>query len=124
MSENENIIEISPEAAQAVQKIMDEKNLHLLRVYVAGSSCHGAQFGIALDDHILETDTLAESENIKIIIDRQSLDYLRGAQIEYIDDPQKGTGFVIHAPQNANSCSGCGSGGNSCGSSGCDSCGH
>lgn len=120
----EEIIEISPEAAKAIQAIMDEKGVHILRVFVSGNSCHGAQFGIALDDNILEKDTRTESAGIQVIIDHQSLDYLRGASIEYVNDPQQGTGFVIHSPQNANSCGGCGGGEQSCGESGCNSCGH
>lgn len=128
---DEEIITISPEAAQAVLEIMNDKKMdnHALRIYVAGSSCSGVQFGMALDDNINTTDTQVDMEGLKIIIDHQSIEYTRGASIEYINDPEKGTGFVISNP-NAQTggcgCGGhddaesssCGGGGGSCG------CGH
>ena len=124
----EQVITISAEAVQAVQDIMNEKKMdnHGLRIYVAGSSCSGVQFGMALDDNIQDTDTTIEADGVKIIVDHQSLDYARGANIEFVNDPQKGTGFIINAPQTHNSCGGgsCGSEANSCGGdSGC-SCDH
>ena len=114
----EELITISPEAAQAVQDIITEKNMgeQALRIYVSGNSCSGVQFGMALDNNIKDTDTAIEMEGVKIIVDHQSLDYIRGASIEFMNDPQKGTGFVINAPQTEQGCSGCGSAeSNSCG---------
>ena len=115
----EQAITISAEAAQAVQNIITEKNMagHALRIYVSGSSCSGVQFGMALDDNINETDTTVEMEGVKIVVDHQSLDYARGANIDFVNDPQKGAGFVINAPQTESGCSGCNSSSetNSCG---------
>ncbi len=108
----EKIITISPDAAQAVQDIINEKSMdgHALRIYVAGSGCNGVQFGMALDNNFKDTDTIIEAEGVKIVVDHQSLEYARGASVGFVNDPQKGTGFVISNP-NANS-SGCGCGNN------------
>jgi len=108
----EKIITVSPEAAQAVQDIINEKNMdgHALRIYVAGSGCSGVQFGMALDNNFKDTDTIIEAEGVKIVVDHQSLEYARGASVEFVNDPQKGTGFVISNP-NADS-GGCGCGNN------------
>ncbi len=114
----EKIITISPEAAQAVQDIINEKSMdeHALRIYVSGSSCSGVQFGMALDNNFKDTDTIIEAEGVKVVVDHQSLEYARGASVEFVNDPQKGSGFVISAPQNAqNSCGSCGSATDSCG---------
>lgn len=121
----EQIVTISAEAAQAVQDILTEKNMqgHALRIYVSGSGCSGVQFGMALDDNINDTDTTINTAGIKLIVDNQSLEYARGATIEFVNDPQKGTGFVINSPQSGGGCgcdsesstNSCGSGGDSCG---------
>lgn len=111
-------ITISVEAAQAVQNIIAEKNMtgHALRIYVSGSSCSGVQLGMALDNKINDMDTTFDVEGVKIVVDHQSLDYTYGANIDFVDDPEKGAGFVINAPQSEqNSCGGCGSNANSCG---------
>ena len=118
------LMTISPEAAQAVLGIITEKKMdgHALRIYVAGSGCSGIQFGMALDDKFSDTDTTMEMEGVKIVVDHQSIEFMQDASIEWVDDPQKGAGFVVNAPnaQQGGSC-GCesNSDANSCGSGGC-----
>jgi len=93
-------ITLSSAAAQAVQNIMAEKNLEgfALRVYVSGGGCCGAQFGMALDDNIREIDTTFETDGVKLVVDEVSIDHLRGASIDFIDDPERGAGFVVNNP--------------------------
>jgi iron-sulfur cluster assembly protein len=93
-------ISLSPSAAQAVQNIMAEKNLegYALRVYVAGGGCCGVQFGMALDENIREIDTTFESDGVKVVVDEVSINHLQGASIDYIDDPERGAGFIVHNP--------------------------
>ena len=97
---NTNTISLSMAAAQAVQGILAEKNLegYALRVYVAGGGCGGPQFGMALDNNIREVDTTFESEGVKLVVDEVSIDYLLGATIDFVDDPQRGAGFVVDSP--------------------------
>lgn len=97
---NINTISLSPTAAQAVQNIIREKNLegYALRVYVAGGGCGGAQFGMALDNNIRDIDTTFESEGVKVVVDEVSIDYLLGASIDFVNDPQRGAGFVVDSP--------------------------
>lgn len=97
---NTQAITISLAAAQAVQNIMAEKNLegYALRVYVSGSGCCSTQFGMALDNNIREVDTTFESDGVKVVVDEVSIDYLRGASIDFINDPQHGAGFIVNNP--------------------------
>jgi len=105
---NIQTITISPEATQAVQNIMAEKNLegYALRIFVSGGSCGcggggcgGTQFGMALDNIIKDVDTTIESDGMKIVVDNVSMEYLFGAKIEFVNDPQRGAGFVINTQQ-------------------------
>lgn len=111
-------IALTPEAAQAVQDLLVKRNLagYALRVYVAGQSCHGIHFGLALDKEARPGDVTIQSEGINVLVDNQSIEYLHGATIEFVNDPQQGAGFVINSPINMldNSC-GCGGGCASCG---------
>lgn len=111
-------ITLSPEAAQAVQNLLVERDLagYALRVYVAGQSCHGVQFGLALDKEARPGDVTFQSEGINVLVDSQSIEYLHGATIEFVNDPRQGAGFVINSPINilGDSC-GCGGGCASCG---------
>jgi iron-sulfur cluster assembly protein len=110
-------IEVSPAAAQAVQGILAERQLegYALRVYVAGGGCCGVNFGMALDNNIRDVDTTFDSKGIKLVVDSSSLDYLRGASIDFVNDPVQGSGFVINNPNAGHSH---GEGGCACGSGG------
>jgi len=108
----DNALHVSVEAAQAVKNILTERNLdgYALRVYVAGSGCSGVQFGMALDNNFRTSDLTFETEGIQVLVDEMSIEYLRGAKIDFVNDPQRGAGFVVDSPL-ANQGGGC-----SCGS--------
>jgi iron-sulfur cluster assembly accessory protein len=95
-----NTVSLSSAAAQAVQNIMSEKNLvgYALRIYVAGGGCGGTQFGMALDNNFRDIDSTFESEGVKVVVDEVSIEYLLGASVDYVNDPQRGAGFVVDSP--------------------------
>jgi iron-sulfur cluster assembly accessory protein len=64
---------------------------------------------MALDNNINDTDTTIEMEGIQIVVDHQSLDHANGASIEFVNDPEKGSGFVITNPNATQGGCGCGS---------------
>ena len=109
---NTQSISLSSAAALAVQNIIEEKNLegYALRIYVSGGGCCGAQFGMALDDNIREIDTTFESEGVKVIVDDVSINHLQGASIDYVDDPERGAGFIVHNPNAVHNHADCGCG--------------
>jgi iron-sulfur cluster assembly protein len=105
-------ITMSSSAAQAVSRILAERSLegYSLRVYVAGGGCCGVNFGMALDNNIRANDAIFQSEGVQVVVDDQSIAYLRGAKIDFVNDPTRGAGFTVDSPvKNSSSCS-CGSG--------------
>jgi iron-sulfur cluster assembly accessory protein len=94
-------ITITEAASKAVSAIVTERKLdgYALRVYLAGSGCcSGVNFGMALDNNIREVDRTFDSGGVRIVVDQVSMDYLQGAKIDYVNDPQRGAGFVVEAP--------------------------
>lgn len=93
-------ISLSVAASEAVKSILAERNLegYALRVYVAGGGCCGVNFGMALDNNIRDVDTTFEANGVKVVVDEASIDYLRGAKIDFVDDPVRGAGFAVHSP--------------------------
>ena len=120
--QNTETLQISASAAQAVTRILTERKLegYALRVYVAGGGCCGVSFGMALDNNKHPNDTTFQLHGVQIVVDDQSLPYLQGAKIDFVDDPERGPGFIVDSPvKNSASC-GCNSGeesgcGGSCG---------
>ena len=108
-------ITMSSSAAQAVSRILAERKLegYSLRVYVAGGGCCGANFGMALDNNIRTNDMTFQSQGVQVVVDDQSIAYLRGAKIDFVNDQVRGAGFTVDSPiKNSSSCS-CGSGNHS-----------
>lgn len=116
-------ISLSAAAADAVKGILSERNLtgYALRVYVAGGGCCGVNFGMALDNNIREVDTSFEAHGVKVVVDEVSIDYLRGANIDFINDPVRGSGFAVDSPMAKSHSHG--EGGCACGSGGGGGCG-
>jgi iron-sulfur cluster assembly accessory protein len=114
VSAETDLVQLTPAAAAVVRQLLTERNLdesYALRLYIAGRTCSGLQYGMALDNNPAETDLTFECEGIKLLVDDQSIEYLRGATVDFIDD-ERGKGFLVDNPNALPSCS-CESG--SCG---------
>ena len=87
--------------------IIDEQNPNLkLRVFVTGGGCSGFQYGFTFDEEVNEDDTQMLKNDVTLLIDAMSYQYLVGAEIDY-SDGLEGAQFVIKNP-NATSTCGCG----------------
>ncbi len=93
-------ITLSTAASDAIKNILSERKLdgYALRVYVAGGGCCGVNFGMALDNNFRDVDTTFEVDGVKVVVDEVSIDYLRGAKIDYVNDPVRGAGFAVDSP--------------------------
>ena len=106
------LITLTQAAADKLTAIMDEQGLrdtHALRVFVSGGGCSGLQYGMAFDDHPRDVDVVIEDRGLRVVVDPQSLHYMVGSSIDYLDNPL-GSGFHIENPNAVSGCSGCGGG--------------
>jgi iron-sulfur cluster assembly accessory protein len=102
-------VTLTSAAAQAVRDLMTKRNVegYALRVFISGGGCSGYQYGMALEGNIRDNDLTYEYEGVKLVVDEISIDYLKGATIDYVDEIM-GSGFKIDNPNAVSSC-GCGS---------------
>ncbi|RLD08586.1 MAG: hypothetical protein DRI56_05285 [Chloroflexota bacterium] len=65
---------------------------------------------MAFDNDVRDNDQVYSSHDVKVIVDDQTLSYLKSATIAYIQDNGR-TGFRIepHDPVAASACGGCSS---------------
>ena len=75
-----------------------------LRVYVQGGGCSGLSYGMGFEKTSEEDDLVIEENGVKMVIDSYSVDYLKGASIDYIESLM-GAGFKINNPNVTKSCS-------------------
>jgi iron-sulfur cluster assembly protein len=102
-------VALTPAAADAVRELLAKRELvgYGLRVYIQGGGCSGYQYGMALDDNFREEDLVTDCHGVKVVVDEVSINYMRGATIDYVDDLM-GSGFKVNNPNAVASC-GCGS---------------
>lgn len=77
-----------------------------LRVGVRGGGCSGFQYALAFDNQ-RDDDEIFDDHGLKILVDRPSLPYVRGAVVDYVESLQ-GAGFKVENPNIVAAC-GCGS---------------
>ena len=96
-------------AAEKVKKLIEEeKNPSLnLRVFITGGGCSGFQYGFTFDEKIQDGDAEIAKCGVKLLVDPMSIQYLRGAEIDY-QEGLEGAQFIIKKP-NAKTTCGCGS---------------
>jgi iron-sulfur cluster assembly accessory protein len=113
-------IQMTPEAVNVISNFIAEKNMqgHALRVYITGVGCSGYQYGMTLDKEIQETDLTFNFNDVSVVVDEMTFDYMEGSIIDYVDTPM-GTGFKISNPNFVPACN-CG---DQSSQSGCEGCG-
>ena len=100
-------VTLSPAAAARVNKVMAAEGPgSLLRVAVDGGGCSGFQYSFTIVSERDEDDLVVERDGAVVVIDPVSLDYLRGSQIDFVND-LIGQAFKINNPNATASC-GCG----------------
>ena len=76
-----------------------------LRLWVEKGGCAGLQYAMRID-RPQEHDWVSEREGVRLFVDRDSLQYLQGVEVDYVDDLND-SGFKVRNPNAARSC-GCG----------------
>src|SRR5258707_4822488 len=100
-------VTVSARAARRIAEILRaESSSSMLRLAVTGGGCSGFQYNFALDDSRQADDLVLERDGATVLIDPVSLDFLKGAEIDFSDD-LIGAAFKVNNPNAQSSC-GCG----------------
>jgi iron-sulfur cluster assembly protein len=96
-------ITVSDKAAGQLSVILAEQGKPgaTLRVWVAGLGCSGYRYGMGIDEKQPEEgDQIFESHGIRVVVDPQSLSYMDGSTVNWVDE-QDNSGFAIDNPNPA-----------------------
>ena len=100
-------VALTPAAATRVAAIAAKQGKPaMLRLSVEGGGCSGFQYKFAMADRVEDDDSVAETDGVKLVVDSISLDLVRGAQVDFVDN----LGGAHFAVTNPNAQSGCGCG--------------
>ena len=104
------MITITEKGAEKVHEFLSAQEADVslagLRVGVRGGGCSGFQYQLAFDEQ-RENDEVFESHGLKLLVDRESLQFVRGSTIDY-EESLQGAGFKVNNPNVVAAC-GCGS---------------
>ena len=109
-----SVLTVSETAAAKAKSVLEQRG-HAegaLRLFVAGAGCSGPQFGMAIAQAPEDEDTVVTTGGVTFLIDPESLPWVQGAEIDYVEDTMR-SGFTIYNP-NVQRAGGCG-GGCTCG---------
>jgi iron-sulfur cluster assembly accessory protein len=100
-------VRLTPRAARRIAEILKgEPSPTQLRIAVLGGGCSGFQYEFKLDASRNEDDLVIAAGGAVVAIDSVSLDFLKGAEIDFADE-MIGASFKIKNPNATSSC-GCG----------------
>jgi iron-sulfur cluster assembly accessory protein len=100
-------VTVTARAARQIAKIVAAEGApKMLRLSVSGGGCSGFQYHFDLDDHAAGDDIVIEESGVKVLVDSTSLEFLAGAELDYVDE-MIGAAFKVNNPNAKSSC-GCG----------------
>jgi iron-sulfur cluster insertion protein len=104
----EGSVVLTESAARRVSVLMHQEQVAngFLRLAVSGGGCSGFQYGFSFDAVRQDEDRVFERDGVQLVIDAVSLELVKGAEIDFVED-MMGASFQVRNPNAASSC-GCG----------------
>ena len=81
----------------------EKKDGHALRIRIIPGGCSGFQYRFIFDNKTTADDVILEKHGVKLFIDKESLEMLNNAKIDFVDTLQ-GSGFKIENPNSTDNC--------------------
>ncbi len=107
MDSAENSLSVTERAARRIAQVLAKEPVgSVLRVAVNGGGCSGFQYAFDISCVRHDDDLVIERDGATVRVDPVSLDFLRGAKIDFVDDLM-GQSFKVLNPNATASC-GCG----------------
>lgn len=106
------MVKIDKEAEKFINDLLEKTNKvgYGIKIYITGFACSGPQFGMSFQKEAQEGDHVDKTaEGFEMYYDDETKESLDECVIEFIDDPNFGTGLTIRNP-NFNGCASCGGG--------------
>ena len=83
-----NDLEVTQAAQDKLHEIITQtdEDVSAIRIYISGGGCGGMSYGMTFTDEKNDFDTALQFDGFKILVDVVALNYLKGAQIDYVQE--------------------------------------
>ena len=87
-SNNDRLIQLTPIAKERVKSIIDSEDLEVegLRVSITGRTASTFEYSLGLEVELHPDDVVIDLGDLKVLVDSQSMDSLKGSIIDYVED--------------------------------------
>ncbi len=102
------MITITDQAASKLKELLanqEQPNMYL-RLFIQPGGCEGFSYAMGFDAQRRDDDQIFEQGGVQVLVDATSLEYVRGARIDYAKSTF-GEGFTVRNPNAVSTC-GCG----------------
>ena len=109
-------LEVTRSAQDKLHEIISQtdEDVSAIRIYISGGGCGGLSYGMTFTDEQGDFDTSLQFDGFRILVDVVALNYLKGAQIDYIQEVGRER-FVFNnvfaETGGSGTCGGCGAAG-------------
>ena len=79
-----------------------------IRIYSQAGGCSGMSFGMTFSERLEEQDLVRDNEGVNLIVASDTIEHLRGAEIDYVDNGDGSPSFVFNNVPEPVSAGGCG----------------
>jgi iron-sulfur cluster insertion protein len=99
-------VSISASAAKRLNAILKGEEGAALRISIKGGGCSGFSYAFDVDRTRADDDFVATRDGATVVVDAVSLEMMKGAELDFVDDLM-GQSFRVKNPNAVASC-GCG----------------
>ena len=100
------MFDVSKSALKRILEVSKKNNKKFFRISIDGGGCQGFSYKFDFDDKISQNDKVLDYNDIKILIDSTSLEFINDAKLDFVED-MIGSYFKISNPKATSTC-GCG----------------
>ncbi|GAA6108804.1 iron-sulfur cluster assembly 2 homolog, mitochondrial [Tachysurus ichikawai] len=105
-SSSEHKVQLSEACVKKLSEIMQKGEY--LRIQVEGGGCSGFQYKFSVETVKNEDDRVFEQNGVGVIVDEESLEFVKGATLDFCQELIRSSFQVLRNPQAEHGCS-CGS---------------
>ncbi|XP_035235536.1 iron-sulfur cluster assembly 2 homolog, mitochondrial [Anguilla anguilla] len=94
---------LSESCVKRLHEIMEKGEY--LRIQVEGGGCSGFQYKFLVEKVISEDDRVFEQDGVGVIVDQDSLEFVKGSTLDYTAELIRSSFHVVRNPQAEHGCS-------------------
>ena len=100
------MFDVSKSALKRIVEVSRKNQKKFFRISIDGGGCQGFSYKFDFDDKVSENDKVLDYNEVKILIDSTSLEFINDAKLDFVED-MIGSYYKISNPKATSTC-GCG----------------